>query len=287
MEEPLIQLEDVIERLKKGRLDRGSVGVDLLREVVLIEALQQGHNEAAQTFLKDFRPAIEKILSSLDTNAELDADDIISELFVASDSKPARLAKFGGLAPFRSWLKIVVPNIWRDRQEKERKWREDGKGKVVALDETVHRDPALSPNQEAEYNELLERADLIVMKFREMFGSIEDRDALLAWLMVHLDGALQKDVADRLFVKVVASTITRYLMRVKAKVKQAFASNHELESLVDAVFQAPEPIRREIAQRIGDGLRRETQTIRDSARPKEPGESAGIDPGLLRNPRSS
>jgi DNA-directed RNA polymerase specialized sigma24 family protein len=294
MADPLIQLEAVIERLKKGRPAYGSVGVDILREVVLAEAMQQGNNEAAKTFLKEFRPAIEKILSSLDKNSEEDVDEIINELFVTRDpnlsqrANPPRLAKFNGLAPLTSWLKQVVPNLWRDLKRKEGKWREKGKGKVIPIGEIAPPDPDLSPEEEAEYNDLWQRGvDLIVMQFLELFGSIEDRDELLAWLMVHLDGALQKDVANRLCVKVVPSTISRYLVRVEKKVNEAFEKNNRLASVVDAVYLAPEPIRRSIAQRIVQALERETRTIRDSACSKEPGESSGIDPGLLRNTRSS
>ena len=65
MDEPLIQLEEVIERLKKGRPVYGPVGVDLLREVILVEAVLQCDNRAAECFLAEFRPTIEKTLLRL------------------------------------------------------------------------------------------------------------------------------------------------------------------------------------------------------------------------------
>src|SRR5262249_58703355 len=101
----------------------------------------------------------------------------------------------------------------------------------------------------AEYNDLRERgADLIVRQFREVFGGVADRDELLAWQMACLDGIPQKDLAA--LFRCHPSTISRYRQRVEKKVKEAFANNDQLRSLVDAMKTAPRTIVRSIAQRI-------------------------------------
>jgi RNA polymerase sigma factor (sigma-70 family) len=285
MEGPHIQLEEVIERLKKGQPVYGPVGVDLLREVILVEAVLQCDNRAAESFLAEFRPTIEKTLRRLGgKRAVHELDDIVNDLLVPRDSKPPRLDNFHGKAPLDTWLRTVIRRRWTDLERRNQKSRKDGKGKLVDLDEMVQTDPA--PEELAEYNDLRGRgADLIVRQFLDLFASVEDRDELLAWQMVCLDGVPQKDLAG--LFQCHPSTISRYRERVEKKVKAAFANNDQLRSLVDAMKTAPRTIVRSIAQRIVEELRRQNATSRALVHPDDADESEGIDSALLQKPRSS
>jgi RNA polymerase sigma factor (sigma-70 family) len=287
MEGPLNQLEEVIERLKKGRPVYGPVGVDLLREVILVEAVLQCDNRAAECFLAEFRPTIETTLLRLGgSRAVHELDDIINDLLVPRDSKPPRLDNFHGKAPLHAWLRTVIRRLWTDLARRDPKSREDGKGKLVNLDETVQTDPNPSPEELAEYHDLRERgADLIVRQFLDLFASVADRDELLAWQMVCLDGVPQKDLAG--LFQCHPSTISRYRKKVEKNVKEAFANNDQLRSLVDEMKTAPRTIVRSIAQRIVEELRRENARSRALVHPDEPDESEGMDSALLRKPRSS
>jgi RNA polymerase sigma factor (sigma-70 family) len=255
MEGPLIQLEEVIERLKKGRPVYGPVGVDLLREVILVEAVLQCDNRAAEFFLAEFRPTIEKTLLRLGGKRAVDElDDIINDLLVPRDSKPPRLDNFHGKAPLNTWLRTVIRRLWTDVTRKDQKSREVGTGKVVDLDKAAPTDPHSSPQELAEYNDLRERGvDLIVRHFLDMFPSASDRDELLAWQMVCFDGIPQKDLA-RLF-QCHPSTISRYLKRVEKKIKNAFANNDQLRSVIDAIKTAPRTLVRLIGERVVEELR--------------------------------
>jgi RNA polymerase sigma factor (sigma-70 family) len=270
MEGPLIQPEEVIERLKEGRPVYGPVGVDLLREVLLVEAVLQGDNRAAESFLAEFRPTIEKTLRHLGgRRAVQELDDIVNDLLVPRDSGPPRLGNFRGKAPLDTWLRTVIRRLWTDLARKDPKSREDGKGKLVDLDETVRTDPDPSPEELAEYNDLRERgADLIIRQFLDLFASVADRDALLAWQMACLDGIPQKDLAGLFHCH--PSTISRYRQRVEKKVQEAFANNDQLGSLVDAIKTAPRGIVRSIAQDVVEALRRENERGRASVHPESP-----------------
>jgi hypothetical protein len=74
---------------------------------------------------------------------------------------------------------------------------------------------------------------------------------------------------------------------IAKKVKEAFANNDQLRSLVDAMRAAPRPIVRSIAQRIVEELRRENERGRALDHPDEPDESEGMDSAPLQRPRSS
>src|SRR5262249_55897388 len=138
IEGPLIPLEEVIERLKQGRPVYGPIGVDLLREVILVEAVLQGENRAAESFLAEFRPAIEKTLLRLGgKRAAHELDDLVNDLLVPRDSRPPRLDNFHGKAPLKTWLRTVIRRLWTDLERRNPKSREDGKGKLVELDEMV------------------------------------------------------------------------------------------------------------------------------------------------------
>ena len=139
------------------------------------------------------------------------------------------------------------------------------------MDETVQTDPDPSPGELAEYNELRERgADLIVRQFQDLFASVADRDELLAWQMVCLDGTPQKDLAG--LFQCHPSTISRYRKRVEKKVKEAFAKNDQLRSFVDAMKTAPRTIVHAIAQHVVEELRRENERSRALVHPAEPDE---------------
>jgi hypothetical protein len=154
------------------------------------------------------------------------------------------------------------------------------------LDETIQTDPDPLPEELAEYNDLRERgADLIVRQFLDLFASMADRDELLAWQMICLDGIPEKDLAG--LFRCHPSTISRYRNRVEKKVKAAFANNDQLRSLVDAMKTAPRTIVRSIAQRIVEELRREKERSRALVHPDEPDESEGIDSAILQKRRSS
>jgi RNA polymerase sigma factor (sigma-70 family) len=269
MDGPFVQLEDVIERLKEGRPVYGPVGVDLLREVILVEAVLQCDNRAAECFLDEFRPTIEKTLYHLGgQRAVHELDDIVNDLLVPRGSNPPRLDNFHGKAPLSTWLRTVIRRAWTDLTRRSPKSREDGKGMLVDLDTTVQADPKPSPEELAEYNDLQERGvELIVRQFLDLFASVEDRDELLAWQMACLDGIPQKDLAD--LFQCHPSTISRYRMRVEKKVKEAFANNDQLRSFVDSMKTAPRAIVRSIAQRIVEGLRRENEKNRAAVYPGE------------------
>jgi RNA polymerase sigma factor (sigma-70 family) len=287
LEGPLFQLEEVIERLKKGRLVYGPVGVDILREVVLVEAVLQCDNRAAESFLAEFRPTIKKTLLHLGGQRAVDElDDIVNDLLVPRDSKSPRLDNFHGKAPLNTWLRTVIRRLWTDLARRSQKSRGDGKGKLVDLDETVPTDPDPSPEELAEYNELRGRgADLIVRQFLDLFASVADRDELLAWQMACLDGIPQKDLAA--LFRCHPSTISRYRERMEKKVKEAFANNDQLRSLVDAMKTAPRGIVRSIAQHVVEELRRGNERSRALVHPDEPDESEGMDSAPLQKPRSS
>src|SRR5262249_61151934 len=156
-----------------------------------------------------------------------------------------------------------------DPARRSQKSREHGKGNLRDLDETVQTDPEPSPEELAEYNELRERgADLIVQQFLDLFASVADRDELLAWQMACLDGIPQKDLAG--LFRCHPSTISRYRERVEKKVKEAFANKDQLRSLVDSIRTAPRTIVRSIAQRVVEGLRRESEKDRAAMQPDEP-----------------
>jgi RNA polymerase sigma factor (sigma-70 family) len=286
MEGPHIQLEEVIERLKKGQPVYGPVGVDLLREVILVEAVLQCDNRAAESFLAEFRPTIEKTLRRLGgKRAVHELDDIVNDLLVPRHSKPPRLDNFHGKAPLNTWLSTVIRRLWTDRARRNQTSREDGKGKVVDLNLTVKTDPDPSPEELADYNDLRGRgADLIVRQFLDLFASGADRDELLAWQMTCLDGIPQKDLAG--LFQCHPSTISRYRKRVEKRVKEAFANNDQLRSLVDAMKTAPRTIVRAIAQHVVEELRRENERSRALVHPDGPDESEGINSAPLQKPRS-
>src|SRR5262249_47680648 len=98
-------------------------------------------------------------------------------------------------------------------------------------------------------------------------------------------GIPQKDLAA--LFRCHPSTISRYRKRVEKKVKEAFANNDQLRSLIDVMKTAPRTIVRSIVQHIAEELRRENERSRALVHPDEPDESEGMDSAFRQKPRSS
>ena len=110
--------------------DLWPVDVDLLREVILVEAVLQCDHRATEVFLAEFRPTIEKtlLLVWLGRSRLDELDDIINDLLVPRDSRPPRLENFHGKAPLNSWLRTVVRRTWTDLASRGQESRGEGRG---------------------------------------------------------------------------------------------------------------------------------------------------------------
>ena len=236
-------------RQGRGRAGSSSPAIAaILRDLVLVEAARQGDEKAAELVLDQIRPLVGHVVARLDRqHVGAEPEDYINELWVTRDSAPRRLDLFHGLAPLGPWVESVVTRLVLDKRRSQKKFP------AVGLTE-VEQQPAADadPAATVKFRECIDR---IVEGFVAIFAAIDDRDRLLAWLMYRFDG-MQQDAIGALFDPPVSkSTICRYCQVVDQKVRRAFKVDAALRSSVDEVFEAPEALRRALAERIVEALR--------------------------------
>ncbi len=219
----------------------------ILRDLVLVEAARQGDEKAAELMLDQIRPLVGHVVARLDrqhTGAE--PEDYINQLWLTRETAPRRLDLFHGLALLGPWVESVVTRLVLDQRRSQKKHP------AVRLTDIEQPAPDADPAAAVKSRECIDR---IVQGFVAIFAAIDDRDRLLAWLMYRFDG-MQQDAIGALFDPPVSrSTICRYCQVIDEKVRRAFKVDAALRSSVDEVFEAPEAIRRALAERIVEALR--------------------------------
>jgi hypothetical protein len=244
----VIELDFVIGRLREGRTAYKDVGVDLLREVVLVADVCQGDNSAARRFLDEFQGQIDAIRARAHPRAAQRLEGFAAELLVPRPkTKTSRLDSFQGRAPLKAWLKSVVRNELASPEP------EDHRQPAASTIEADIPDPGFGPDELAHIREC---ADLIAEGHRRAFAVL-DRDYVLAWRMWKLDGVDQKVIAD-LFINrktrksVNKSTICRWCDEVQEEVTRMLAAEPDLAA---AIKMSSRAVRWAIDVRVVEALR--------------------------------
>ena len=181
------------------RPDEDSLKGDIPAEVILAQALEWGHERAAELFQDQYMPAVRAIARRLGGHRAVDGvENFAAELVLPRDPRPPRIATFQGRTTLSHWLVPVVSNFWRT-QMRGRRWMP----LELAADPAAV-DQAQPTIVESPCQRLLEP---IFVHTAEALGP-EDR--LLLQMLV-LDGVPQKELARSLGLH--SGTLTRRRQR--------------------------------------------------------------------------
>jgi DNA-directed RNA polymerase specialized sigma24 family protein len=205
-----IPMARVIGRLEDGDLGGVKVRGNLLRDVVLAQALQLGEAGAAEVFEAEYMPVVRSIARHLGGERAVDAvENFAAELVLPREGREPRIATYRGRTTLGHWLGPVVTNAWRTgfRRRKPEEPIHPGPGGRAVAPELVPAPccpPSEPPSELGQCEELLRPIFLAVGRL------LADEDRLLLQMLV-LDGVPQKDLARSLGLN--SGTITRRRQR--------------------------------------------------------------------------
>jgi RNA polymerase sigma factor (sigma-70 family) len=194
--------EWVIGRLERGDFGGVKVRANLLRDVVLAQALQLGEPRAAEVFEVEFMPVVRSIARHLDGERAIDAvENFAAELMLPREGREPRIATYQGRTALAHWLGPVVTNALRTELRRR-------KPDVPILFEPNGRESPIARLQPAV--ELDQCEELLRPIFLTVGRLLDPEDRLLLQMLM-LDGVPQKDLARSLGLN--SGTITRRRQR--------------------------------------------------------------------------
>ena len=198
----------VIERLEQGDLGTVKVRANLLRDVVLAQALQLGEPRAAEVFETEFMPVVRSIARHLGGDRAVDAvENFAAELVLPREGREPRIATYQGRTTLGHWLGPVVANAWRTEL---RRRKPDCADPLRARRPGCRRWCQLQPAADDDDRDWI---DVTSCSGRSSWpsGRLLDPEDRLLLQMLMLDGVPQKDLARSLGLN--SGTITRRRQR--------------------------------------------------------------------------
>ncbi len=115
-----ISFEKLIERLESGELGYARTQENVLRDVVLAQALELREPKAAAMFEQQYMPIVRAIARRAGgQRAEDEVDNFAATLILPRGDRPCRIAKYFGHTTLAYWLQAVVANDCTSRSRSQ------------------------------------------------------------------------------------------------------------------------------------------------------------------------
>ena len=201
----------VVLRVEAGDLGYETAGANILREVILAQALQLGNEKAATMFETDYMPGARATARRLGGQRALDEiENFSAVLILPREKKPPRIASYQGRTPLAAWLRAVVANHWVSQTRKRTM-----KNVSSSIESSVVNEPSrLADASSCE--------ELLRPMFKLAVAALPTEDRVLVKMLL-LDEAPQHELARSLGVN--SGTITRRRQKAASVV---LARVHEL-----------------------------------------------------------
>jgi hypothetical protein len=247
--------EWVIGRLERGELGGVKVRANLLRDVVLAQALQLREPRAAAVFEVEFMPVVRSIARHNGGERAIDAvENFAADLILPREGREPRIATYQGRTTLAHWLGPVVTNAWRTELRRR-------KPEMPILFEPDGRESPTARLQPAD--ELDQCEDLLRPIFLAVGRLLDPEDRLLLQMLL-LDSVPQKDLARSLGLN--SGTITRRRQRAVETIlggTRRLASQcqqpRQAQDCLGLVLAGDDPeLRRGLADVLASGVRAES-----------------------------
>jgi len=114
------QRSEVVRRLEAGQLGYREFTANVLQDVALAQAMEQGENRAAEMFDSDYMPVVRRVAQQAGGSRAV--DNLVAELILPRGDRPPKIALFQGRTPLASWLRsnVVRTSAPRDQRPRHR-----------------------------------------------------------------------------------------------------------------------------------------------------------------------
>jgi DNA-directed RNA polymerase specialized sigma24 family protein len=239
--------DEVLKRLETGSLHYGSVAANILRDVVLAQALEKGRPTAVAVFERDYMPMVRAIARRYYDQRALDrAEGLLAELVLPRNDLAPRIATYQGQTPLVDWVRTVAV-------------RAIVAAVRVRSTATLENAPEAAWSPPAETSECRE---LVTPLLVEAVTAVDRRE--IAILQILADGRIsQRDLAVKF--KLNPGTITRRRQRAMQAIYEQIKllcersrKQRRIEECLEAVLAGDDPVlRREFAESLNDAIRRQ------------------------------
>ncbi len=180
----------VIERLEQGDLGAVKVRANLLRDVVLAQALQLIEPRAAEVFETEFMPVVRSIAPSRRREGRRCGRELRRGAAPSARGREPKIATYHGRTTLGHWLGPVVANAWRTELRRRKPTS------PLIFDPDEH-DGARMPSQPAaDVTIELDRCHELLQPIFVAAGRLVGAEDRLLLQMLILDGVPQKDLAQ-------------------------------------------------------------------------------------------
>ncbi|MDZ4852313.1 MAG: sigma-70 family RNA polymerase sigma factor [Pirellulaceae bacterium] len=196
----LIPVEDVLVRLERGDLGYERTQSNVIREVILAQALEQGEPRAAEQFEEEYMPLIRNIAQRTTGKRGLEwVENFLADLVLPRDTRPPRISGYVGRTSLASWLRVVVMNHCREAGRKK-----------TSLQSLTDFEPQ---NTQDQFIHADDHACIGLLQpiFTQAVSALGNEDRLLIKLLV-LDDVPQHTIARQL--KIHSGNVTRRRQRI-------------------------------------------------------------------------
>lgn len=207
-------MESTLNDLESGNLAFGKVDGNLVRDIVLAEALGRHEEEAAKIFEIEFMPMVRSMARRTGGEAALSTvDNLAADLILPRKDRTTKISTYLGKTLLKSWLKVLILNLWySDRR------------RVSRQPEQMSDEPIISDGTE-KTNHYSECDSLLQEPMRRAAKRLDQSDRALLKMLI-LDGAPQVGLARML--KVPAWQITRRKQRASTRLYAAISEETAL-----------------------------------------------------------
>jgi RNA polymerase sigma factor (sigma-70 family) len=250
----------VVERLERGELGARVLQGNLVREVLLAQALELREPTAAQVFEAEYMPVVRSMARHLGGDRAADAvENFAAELLLPRDGRLPRIATYQGRTTLRQWLAAVVANVWRTELRRSRPsvpagFEPDGRDRLIKGRRSGADAAAEPPVDFRQCEELLRPI------FQAAGRLLEAEDRLLLQMLL-LDGVPQKALARGLGLS--SGTITRRRQRaietILVGTRRLMAQSersHQADACLELVIAGDDTeLRRSLGEVLAAGIR--------------------------------
>lgn len=219
---------------------------DVLRDVILAQAIEDGDPQAAHVFENEYMPIIRRIAFRMGGHRAQDCvDNFAAELVLPRGTLPPRIALFAGKTSLANWLKVVVANYWTSQCRATSSV--ETKSELAEPDPTAHT-LTLVIDRECE--------GMLSPLFKNIVRDLDPYDRVLLQMLI-LDSVPQQKVASALGIH--SGNVTRRRERIASsiwqRVKQLSDSQRILTCLDQVLAGRDAALKRRLGELLAAGLK--------------------------------
>lgn len=199
-------IDVVVARLESGDLGYSGSQANVIREVIMAQAMELRDEKAAECFEREFMPSVRAIAQRISGPRGLDlVENFGADLVLPRATRPPRIAGFIGRTSLTSWLRIVVVNHCQEAGRRKEPVQMIDEFEPTPITARIEKHDPDSDGCEG----------LLQPIFADAVSSLESEDRLIIKMLI-LDEVPQQTLASKLGIH--SGNVTRRRQRISQSI---------------------------------------------------------------------